>query len=263
VNAHSPDYLARFSGIARLYGEASLQRFSEAKVAVIGLGGVGSWSVEALARSGVGSLTLIDLDDICISNTNRQLHTVSATVGSLKAEAMKERVLAINPECNVNSVAQFVTAKSVANWLTPEHDFIIDAIDVVRHKCAIIAYCQRAKIKLLTIGGAGGLTDPTQIKVADLSRTFHDPLLAKVRKKLRQDYQFSSNPKRRFGITSVFSSEQAIYPNGYGGVGQCKPGPNDSARLDCASGFGAASSTTGSFGFVAAAEVLKRLTHSP
>lgn len=262
MTAKSPlshDYLNRFSGIARLYGQEALARFSTARLAVIGIGGVGSWSAEALVRSGIGSVTLIDLDDICISNTNRQLHALSDTVGQMKVEVMANRLLAINPACDVQCITQFVTEKSAATLLDNRFDYVIDAIDGVRHKSAIIAYCQRQKIKLITVGGAGGLTDPTQIQIADLTRTYHDPLLAKVRKQLRQQYHFSSNPKRRFGIEAVFSAEQPVYPDENGQVCQNKPAPGESSRLDCASGFGAATATTGSFGFVAAARVLKKL----
>jgi tRNA threonylcarbamoyladenosine dehydratase len=258
----SASYLDRFSGIARLYGHAALENFYQANIAVIGIGGVGSWAAEALARSGIGMLTLIDLDDICISNTNRQIHTLTNTIGSLKTATMGERILAINPECRVNSVASFVTAKSAPQLLTRDYDYVIDAIDVVRHKAAIIAHCQREKISLITTGGAGGLTDPTQICTTDLSRTFHDPLLAKVRKQLRQQYNFSSNPKRRFGIEAVFSVEQQVYPDKDGGVCQRKPPPGESTRLDCATGFGAATAITASFGFVAAARVLSKLATS-
>ena len=257
----SVPYLDRFAGIARLYGQASLESFAAARVAVIGIGGVGSWTAEALARSGVGSITLIDLDDICISNTNRQIHTLTNTFGHLKAEVMANRIITINPECQVSCIAKFVTEKSAATLLNNNFDYVIDAIDGVRHKSAIIAYCQRNKIKLITLGGAGGLTDPTQIQIADLSRTYHDPLLAKVRKQLRQQYNFSSNLKRRFGIEAVFSTEQQVYPGADGQICQSKPAPGESTRLDCASGFGAATAITGSFGFVAAARVLQKLAH--
>ncbi len=255
----SQEYYSRFSGIARLYGVTGLEQLAQAKVAVIGIGGVGSWSAEALVRSGVGNLDLLDLDDICISNTNRQIHTHQSSIGELKVEEMAKRLSEINPECQVSPIAKFVTEKSVENLLTKQYAYVIDAIDSVRHKCAIIAHCQRHKIRLITVGGAGGQTDPCSATVTDLSKTYHDPLLAKVRKKLRQDYRFSSNPKRRFGIEAVFSTEQLVYPTPEGGVCAGKPAPGDSSRLDCASGFGAATMVTGTFGFIAAARAVKRI----
>ncbi|OZG70247.1 tRNA cyclic N6-threonylcarbamoyladenosine(37) synthase TcdA [Hahella sp. CCB-MM4] len=255
----SPEYLTRFGGIARLYGVPALERFRQSHVAVIGIGGVGSWAAEALARSGIGRITLIDLDDVCISNTNRQIHALKSTVGQSKVDVMARRILEINPECDVRQITKFVTEKSVAELLSKEFHFVIDAIDSVRHKCALLAYCRRNKIKVICVGGAGGQTDPTLIEYADLSRTYHDPLLAKVRKKLRKDYGFPENPQRRFSIEAVFSTEQQVYPSPDGSVCQSKPGPNESTRLDCASGFGAATAVTATFGFVAASRVLKKL----
>ncbi len=255
----SSSYLSRFGGVARLYGTRALELFRHSHVAVIGIGGVGSWSAEALARSGVGRITLIDLDDVCVSNTNRQIHALNNTVGQSKTTVMAERIRAINPECRVEEIMKFVTEKSVTELITKDFDFVIDAIDSVRHKSALISHCRRHKIKLICVGGAGGQTDPTLIEYADLSRTYHDPLLAKVRKKLRQDYHFPANPQRRFGIEAVFSTEQQVYPTPEGGVCQAKPGPTESARLDCASGFGAATAVTASFGLIAASRVLKKL----
>ncbi|WP_020408030.1 tRNA cyclic N6-threonylcarbamoyladenosine(37) synthase TcdA [Hahella ganghwensis] len=255
----SPEYLSRFSGIARLYGIPALETFRQSHVAVIGIGGVGSWAAEALARSGIGRITLIDLDDVCISNTNRQIHALQSTVGQSKVEVMAQRIQEINPECEVQQVHKFVTEKSVGDLLSKEFDFVIDAIDSVRHKCALLAYCRRNKIKVVCVGGAGGQTDPTQIEYTDLSRTYHDPLLAKVRKKLRQDYGFPANPQRRFSIEAVFSTEQQVYPSPDGTVCQSKPAPNESTRLDCASGFGAATGVTATFGFIAVSRVLKKL----
>ncbi|WP_041599330.1 tRNA cyclic N6-threonylcarbamoyladenosine(37) synthase TcdA [Hahella chejuensis] len=256
------DYSFRFGGIARLYGQRALERFRNAHVCVIGIGGVGSWAAEALARSGVGAITLIDMDDICVSNTNRQIHALQSTVGRNKTDVMAERIKAINPECNVRTEFKFVTEKNVAELLDRGYDFVIDAIDSVRHKCAIIAYCRRNKIKLVTVGGAGGQTDPTRIEACDLSRTYHDPLLAKTRKRLRQEYNFPDNPQRRFGVEAVFSTEQQVYPDAEGEVCQSKPGNMESTRLDCASGFGAATAVTATFGFIAVSRVLKKLQES-
>lgn len=255
----SPAYQARFSGLDRLYGEAVTSRFQNSHVAVAGLGGVGSWAVEALARSGIGELTLIDLDDVCLSNTNRQSHALEGQYGRQKVEALAERVRAINPECIVHPVSAFVTRGNMASLITAEFDGVIDAIDSIQSKAALIAHCKRLKCPVICSGGAGGQIDPTQIKTADLSRTTQDPLLAKIRSLLRRDYGFSRNPKRRFGVECVYSTEQLIYPDGAGGVCHQKPEGDGSVRLDCATGFGASSCVTAAFGFTACARMLARL----
>ncbi len=248
----------RFSGMERLYGEATARAFGRAHVAVVGLGGVGSWAAESLARSGVGAITLIDLDEVCISNTNRQLHALKGSYGRPKVEVMAERLRAINPACEVTPVMQFVTTANVATLIDGRFDAVVDAIDSVRHKAALLAHCRRNKLWVICAGGAGGQTDPTQIQVADLSRTTQDPLLAKVRNLLRREYGFSRNAKRRFSIPAIYSTEQLTYPSSDGGVCHEKPGDGPT-RLDCATGFGAASFVTGTFGFIATARVLERL----
>jgi len=202
----------RFSGIERLYGESTARSLAERHVAIAGLGGVGSWAAEALARSGIGALTLIDLDEVCISNTNRQLHALEGTFGRPKIEVMAERLRAINPDCQVETKMQFVTAANVASVIGTRFDAVVDAIDSVKHKAALLAHCRRHKVWVICAGGAGGQTDPTRIQVADLSRTTQDPLLAKVRNLLRREYGFSRNPKRRFDIPAIYSLEQLTYP---------------------------------------------------
>lgn len=248
----------RFSGMERLYGESTARSMADRHVAVAGLGGVGSWAAEALARSGIGALTLIDLDEVCISNTNRQLHALDGAFGQAKIEVMAERLRAINPECRIETRMQFVTAANVDAVIGNHFDAVVDAIDSVKHKAALLAHCRRHKIWVICAGGAGGQTDPTQIRVADLSRTTQDPLLAKVRNLLRREYGFSRNPKRRFDIPAIYSLEQLTYPAADGGISHEKPGDGP-ARLDCSTGFGAASFVTGSFGFVAASRVMERL----
>ena len=176
----------RFGGIARLYGSDGLARLQAAHVAVVGIGGVGSWVAEALARTGVGELSLFDLDDVCITNTNRQVHALQGAVGRAKVEVMAERIHAINPACRVHAVADFVTRDNLAELITPQLDMVIDCIDSVAAKAALIAWCKRRKIAIVTTGGAGGQIDPTQIRVSDLSQTVQDPLLAKVRSTLRR-----------------------------------------------------------------------------
>ncbi|KEZ72887.1 thiamine biosynthesis protein ThiF, partial [Pseudomonas syringae pv. syringae FF5] len=146
----------RFAGIARLYGIEGLARLRAAHVAVVGIGGVGSWAAEAMARSGVGEISLFDMDDVCVSNSNRQLHALSTTVGQSKVEVMAERIRAINPDCIVHAVADFVTRDTMAECITPDMDFVIDCIDSVNAKAALISWCKRRKIQMVTTGGAGG-----------------------------------------------------------------------------------------------------------
>ncbi|SDK24664.1 tRNA cyclic N6-threonylcarbamoyladenosine(37) synthase TcdA [Billgrantia gudaonensis] len=257
---HAPDdHALRFGGIRRLYGQRAAERFRSAHVVVVGVGGVGSWAVEALARSGIGRLTLIDLDDVCVSNVNRQLHALDGTIGRPKVEVLAERCRAIQPGIEVVADTAFVTPTNLATRLPQDADHVVDAIDSVAAKAALIAWCRRHKLPITVTGAAGGQTDPTRIRTADLTRTEHDPLLAKVRARLRRDYGFSRNPKRRFAVECVYSDEQLVYPAANGEVCFEKPGSNESTRLDCASGFGAATFVTGSFGFVAASRVLARL----
>lgn len=245
-------YEQRFGGIGRLYGTSALERLRQAHICVIGIGGVGSWAVEALARSGIGKLTLIDMDDICVTNINRQIHALSGNIGKLKTEVMKERVQLINSKCEVQVIDDFLSAENLAEYLNRNYDYVIDAIDNVKTKAALIAYCKRNKIKVITIGGAGGQTDPSQIRIADLSKTIQDPLLAKVRSVLRKNYNFSQNPKRKFGIDCVFSTQPLIFPQA---EGECAV----SATMNCANGFGAATMITATFGFFAVSRVIDKL----
>ncbi|GAB3023935.1 tRNA cyclic N6-threonylcarbamoyladenosine(37) synthase TcdA [Bowmanella dokdonensis] len=247
----------RFGGTRRLYGNQQTDWLREAHFCVVGIGGVGSWVAEAFARTAVGNLTLIDLDDICTTNTNRQIHAMLPTVGNSKVEVMAERIRLINPDCLVHCIEDFVTPDNCAEYLQ-KFDYVIDATDSVKAKAAIIAHCKRRKIPVLTVGGAGGQTDPTQVSVADLAKTTQDPLAAKVRAQLRRQYGFTSNPQRRFAVDCVFSTEQLKYPQADGTVCETKSLGEGSVRLDCRSGFGAAVAVTGTFGFVAAARTVDK-----
>lgn len=260
----SDSYLHRFAGIGRLYGQTALTQFSLSHTAVVGIGGVGTWVAESLARSGVGEITLIDLDDICVTNTNRQIHALSQTVGQSKVAVMAERIRAINPECKVNEIEDFITPDNLSSYFVGrkqggELDYVVDCIDAVKAKAALIAWCKRNKLPIVTVGGAGGQIDPTQVQVTDLAKTHQDPLLAKVRNLLRREYNFSKNLQRRFSIEAVFSTEQLVYPQADGTVCHSKVNVESSMRMDCASGFGALTSVTGTFGFVATSCVLKKL----
>ena len=251
-------YRRRFAGIGRLYGAQSLGKFHSSRVCVIGVGGVGSWAAEALARSGIGHVTLIDLDDVCISNTNRQLPAMEGHFGRMKVAVLAERLLSINPEIQVKQIDDFISPENFAEYLAGQFDFVIDCIDSVKTKAALIAWCRRNKMKLITVGGAGGQVDPTQILVDDLSRTIQDPLASKVRSVLRRDYQFPKAGKK-FGVECVYSTEQLVYPQLDGTVCALKPQAGEGLRLDCEGGFGAAMTVTATFGLVAVSRVLKTL----
>ena len=241
----------RFGGMARLYGPQALAKLQAAHACVIGVGGVGSWAVEALARSGIGHLTLIDLDHVAESNMNRQLHAVEDNLGKAKVQAMAERIASINPGCVVTLVDDFITPENLAE-LVPDCDGIIDAIDQVRAKVALAAHCQHRKQWLITTGGAGGRVDPTRVKVEDLSRTTQDALASKVRASLRKDFGFSRDPKRKFGLPCVYSDEQIIRPQA--GVA-CETDGAAPQGLNCA-GYGSSVAVTATFGFVAAARLI-------
>ena len=253
------DFNRRFGGIARTYGELALERFQAAHVCVIGVGGVGSWAVEALARSAIGKLTLIDLDNVAESNINRQLPALSSTIGAPKIEVLKTRILDINPSCQVQLIEDFVELDTLAQLITKDMDYVIDCIDNFRVKAALVAYCKRQKIRVITLGGAGGQRDPSQIRLGDLARSQQDPLLARVRKQLRQEFNFSRNPKRRFEIPCVWSEEQMQFPTAEGGV--CTERPTDTAAsgLTCAGGLGSVMTVTASFALFAVSHVLDKL----
>ena len=223
--ARIDNYEQRFGGIGRLYGADALARLRQAHICVIGIGGVGSWAVEALARSGVGKITMIDMDDICVTNINRQIHALTGNIGQLKTEVMQQRIKLINPECDVQIIDDFISGENLAKYIHPDYDYVIDAIDSVKTKAALIA---------------------------DLSRTIQDPLLAKVRSVLRKDFHFTQNPKRKFAVDSVFSTQPIIFP-------QVGDNCTTSATMNCANGFGAATMITATFGFFAVSRVLEKL----
>lgn len=256
------DYVSRFGALGRLYGAAALPRLHAARVAVVGVGGVGSWVVEALARSGIGALTLVDLDDVCVTNTNRQLHALTDTVGRPKVAVLAERVRAINPDCRVTVHAEFFTAQSAERLLGTRFDWLIDAIDGMANKALLLAECVQRGQPVLTIGGAGGKRDATLIRVGDLGESQGDDLLRQVRKKLRRDHGFARGERQRYGVPCVFSSEKPVFPWADGSC-STEPEPGTSLKLDCASGFGTGVFVTGAFGFAAAGEVVRRIASGP
>ncbi|MCP5079919.1 MAG: tRNA cyclic N6-threonylcarbamoyladenosine(37) synthase TcdA, partial [Psychromonas sp.] len=237
----------------------ALERFKNSHICVIGIGGVGSWVVESLARSGIGQITLIDMDDLCVTNTNRQVHALADAVGKQKIEVMAERCRQINPEIIVNCIDDFIDKQNCFEYLSKDMDYVFDAIDSIHAKVALVAHCKRNKFPLLTCGGAGGQLDPTQIRVTDLAKTIQDPLAAKVRSELRRHFNFSKNVKRRFHIDCVFSTEQLSYPDMNGEVCKEKAESDGNMKMDCASGFGASTMVTASFAFIGVSFMLKKM----
>ena len=251
----------RFGGIDRLYGSGALARLSDSHVVVVGIGGVGSWAVEALARSGVGRLTLIDADDLCVSNTNRQLPALEGQYGRAKIEAMAERCRAINPGIALDLKPQFLTPSNMDALLGTPVDLVLDACDSFRTKVEAIAYCRRRKQPIITVGAAGGRSDVTQIRVRDLSRTEHDAMLSLIRKKLRGEFNFPKNHDRYFGVPAVYSLENVRYPQADGSVCGLRPqlGRDEALKLDCGAGLGAATHVTGAFAFAAVGKAMEML----
>lgn len=250
----SVDRERRFGGVSRLYGAEGAERLRQAHVCVVGIGGVGSWSAEALARTGVGQITVVDLDMVAESNTNRQIHALGDLYGKAKVDAIADRIRAINPECEVTCIEDFVTPDNVGNIIGNQYSVVIDAIDQVRAKAAMIAFCRRIKTPIIVGGAAGGQIDPTQVAVADLSQTVQDPLLAKVRSLLRREHGFPRDTKKKFTVTAVFSTEQLRYPSK---DNACDVGQGPSG-LNCA-GFGSSVCVTSVFGMVAAAQAIKQI----
>lgn len=262
------DYAFRFGGIARLYGADGLERLRRAHVAIIGLGGVGSWSAEALARSGVGAITLVDLDDLCVSNINRQLPALDSTVGRPKIDVLADRIRDIHPECVVTRRMEFFTEASANAILEPRFTHLIDAIDSVKNKCLLIAACRERGIPITVCGGAGGRRDGTQVRVMDLSRVIQDRLSSEVRKRLRKEFGFPRNDKK-FGVDCVCSPEAPVFPRKDGTVCATRETSptGESLRLNCDWGFGSAAFVTGVFGLVAAGHAVGKIaggnSHGP
>jgi tRNA threonylcarbamoyladenosine dehydratase len=243
----------RFGGIARLYGESGAAAIAAANIAVVGVGGVGSWAVEALARSGVGRLTLIDLDQVAESNINRQLMALDETLGRAKVAVLAERILQINPQCRVQPIEEFVDRENMTELLSPRFDWVVDCIDSFRLKAAMLALCRQRRQSVITVGAAGGKVDAARVRVSDLRRTEQDALLARTRRLLRKDYGFPSNPKRSFGVPAVWSDEPVR-------VSRACEAQRD-ASLNCA-GYGACMPVTATFGLGAAGHVLNSLAYS-
>lgn len=245
-----------FQGVQKVIGDDAFASIKTKTIMVIGLGGVGSWVVEALVRTGFERLVLIDLDEVCVSNTNRQIHTLQSTVGKLKAEVLQQRAVAINPRCEVQVVADFLQKDNVLSYLeTYRPDMVIDAIDSLGVKCELAATSVKLGIPLLVAGSAGGRMLATALKVSDLAQTYEDDLLHQMRKRLRQKHGFPRG-KRKFKIKCVFSSEPKR-------VCQLDELDNPSGRLDCQSGLGSLCHVTASMGLLLAEQTLLHFVGEP
>jgi tRNA A37 threonylcarbamoyladenosine dehydratase len=250
-------YDMRFGGVQRLYGVEAQSKLKRAHMAVIGLGGVGSWAAEALVRSGVGELSLVELDEVCVTNTNRQSHAMQSNVGKAKIDVVAARLKDINADLILHCHCDYLTTKNLSTYIQ-DFDVVIDAMDSVNVKSALAAYCSATKTRLIIIGSSGGKQDPTKIKVADLGHTESDPMLSKLRNQLYRHHNFSRDGRRKFRMDAVYSSEQMVYPKPDGSVCMDKSALESGVKLDCAGGFGSSVMVTGSFGFVAAARALQR-----
>jgi len=255
------DFEQRFGGIARLYGHTGLEKLRTAHVCVVGIGGVGTWAVEALARSGIGALTLVDLDEVCVTNINRQLHSLTDTIGQAKVTAMAGRIHAINPDCRVTAEQKFFNEQTAAEILAPGYDFIIDAIDNVPNKVLLLVACRDKKIPVIACGGAGGRRDLTSVRLGDLSKASHDKLLSEVRRKLRKDHHFPAE-HHVMGVPCVYSVEKTKYPQPDGSVCELRNEADEGARLNCNGGLGSATHVTGAFGFAAAGLALQKIAEA-
>ncbi len=241
---------SRFGGIERLFGDTELSKLENSHVAVVGVGGVGCWAAEMLARSGVGKITLIDADELCVTNINRQIHALDSTVGQSKVQVMAQRIADINPACEVVCHESFFMAQNADQLLIP-YDCLIDAIDSIKHKILLLTECLKRNIPVVTCGGAGGKTDPARIKTADLAKTSGDRLLKKVRYELRKHHGFKN--KKKFKIQAIYSDQEMVLP-------QIDHDSISSKKLDCDSGYGTSPMVISSFGILAADLVIKELS---
>lgn len=252
----------RFDRMGRLVGDNGMEKLLRTHVMVIGLGGVGSWAAESLARSGVGRLTIVDFDDICITNANRQLHALQGLVGRKKADVMGERLRKINPQAKIEVLPMFYSAENAEEILSRKPDYIFDAIDNLTAKCHLLATCKQRGLKVITSAGSAAKLDPLRIQLVDLAETTVDPMAAQVRKILRQKYDFPEG--KFFGVPCVFSDEvprQPIDLHYYGGKGfkcVCPQGQNDLHSCDSRNVIhGTASFVTGAFGLAAASWIVR------
>ncbi len=248
MTINSPDLERRFGGIIRLYGLQRFKLFQSSHICIIGIGGVGSWVAESMARNGIGQITMIDMDHIAESNINRQIHALDSSLGQSKVEAMKFRILDINPDCKINCHDSFLEESNIPGLISKKFDFVIDAIDQTKIKILLAEYCLDFAIPFIMTGGAGGKVNPELIKIDVLTKTFGDPLLTNIRQYFNKKNKLT---KTKFKIPTVFSSETALKPE--------KTNLNESLTgLNCA-GYGSSVNVTGTFAFLTTAYVLSNL----
>ncbi len=241
-----------FIGISKLYGEGSLAKLANSHVMVIGIGGVGSWACESLARSGIGEITMVDMDDICVSNINRQVHALSSTVGQEKVEVMKKRLLDINPELKVSALFEFFTPATLDSIFNHKPDYIIDAMDSISNKCLLVAEAKKREHKIITTGGAAGRIDPTLFKVCDLNRTVNDRLCKRMKRILKKDYDYARLHKSPYKIPCVSSSELI--------TNEPLDEQSNTHIQNCQTSMGSAGFVTATMGMIATSHVVSELT---
>lgn len=246
------DLQRRFGGLERLYGVQGAARIRAAHVVVVGIGGVGSWTAEALARSGVGTLTLIDLDNVAESNINRQIHALTSTVGMSKVEAMRQRIEQINPLCVVRGVEEFVTPENWLQLLPVDATAVIDACDQVKAKLVMAVHARKRRYAFVTVGAAGGKRLAHKVDVDDLSATTHDPLLAQLRYRLRKEHGAPRDGKK-MAVSCIFSREAVAQPDA-----SCQLSQGDGS-LNC-HGYGSVVAVTATFGQCAAGWILEQIS---
>ncbi len=247
----------QFGGIERLCGRKGLIKLQGAHVLIVGLGGVGSWTAEALARSGVGRLTLVDPDSVCVTNINRQLMALTDVLGKPKVMVLADRFKKINPDIELLMIEDFFNDQTAKSILNTNFTFAFDGIDRLKNKVLFINECKERDIPFIISGGAGGKINPTMIQIDDLGAVYKDKLLFRVRKKLRQDYGYSKG-KNKMNIPCVFSPEQTRYPHPNGGVSHI-PQEGSPKKLDCHSSIGSCTHTTAIFGMMAAGEIIRKI----
>jgi|TARA_B110000003_G_scaffold253177_1_gene268291 tRNA A37 threonylcarbamoyladenosine dehydratase len=247
VNSPKIDIERRFGGIIRLFGETQFNQFQSSHICIVGIGGVGSWVAESMARHGIGKITLIDMDHVTESNINRQIHALDSTIGASKVKAMQERILDINPDCDVICIDEFLTEENISIYIKKNFSFVVDAIDQTKVKIALADYCLIEGLQFVMIGGAGGKKNPELVKLTDILKTFGDPLLTKIRQHFNK--KVLNKIKRNFPV--IFSSELIEKPS--------KGWANNSRNgLNC-DGYGSSPNVTATFAFIATSYVLNKL----
>lgn len=245
----------QFSGTIKLYGEERFNKIQASNILIVGIGGVGSWAAESLARTGVGKITLVDMDDICISNINRQVHSTHLNIGQEKVEAMKDRLLLINKEIQVTTCFDFLTPSTMESILEPGFDFVLDSMDSVDNKCHLINHCMKNNIPFLTVGAAGNRFDATKIEIRDINRTVNDKMAKRIKRTLKREYGFERRHDNPYKIPCVTSTEeiQELSANS-------NTNANTNARVhNCQTTMGSASYVTATMGFISAGHIINKL----